>query len=110
MGIGYYFDTVPTAKITGIDLASGMLNVLRNKFPNKSLTLILEPYFDVRFDLNVFDAAVAVESLHHFTKEEKIPLYAKVRKTLKTGGYFILTDYFVLSKRKNSFIVKNYLN
>lgn len=70
--IGYYFDIVPTAKIIGIDLASGMLNVLRNKFPDKSLNLILESYFDVRFDLNVFDAAVSVESLHNFTKEEKI--------------------------------------
>ena len=35
---------------------------------------------------NGFDAAVSVESLHHFTKEEKIPLYAKVRAALKEGG------------------------
>ena len=39
---------------------------------------------------NSFDAAVSVESLHHFTKEEKIPLYDKLRKALKPGGYFIL--------------------
>ena len=36
-------------------------------------------------------------SSHHFTKEEKIPLYAKLCKALKDGGYFILTDYFALS-------------
>ena len=46
---------------------------------------------------NVFDAAVSVESLHHFTQKEKIPLYTKVCKAIKVGGYFILTDYFALS-------------
>lgn len=93
----YYFETVPTAKITGIDLAPGMLEVLRNKFKDKSLTLILGSYFDMSFGANTFDAVVSVESLHHFTKEQKVPLYAKVKKALKSGGYFILTDYFALS-------------
>ncbi|WP_242829221.1 MULTISPECIES: class I SAM-dependent methyltransferase [unclassified Butyrivibrio] len=27
------------------------------------------------FGDGIFDAAVSVESLHHFSKEEKIPLY-----------------------------------
>ena len=92
--LGYYFALVPTARVTGIDLAPGMLNALRRKFPNKALTLVLGSYFDVPFEEDAFDAAVSVESLHHFTKEEKLPLYTKLRNALKTGGYFILTDYF----------------
>ena len=63
---------------------------------NRDLTLILGSYFEVPFGENVFDAAVSVESLHHFTKEEKIPLYRKLHAALKAGGYFILTDYFAL--------------
>lgn len=93
----HYFRLNPSAKITGIDLTESMLNALRNKFPEKNLTLICGSYFDVPFEENSFDAAVSVESLHHFTKEEKIPLYAKLCKALKDGGYFILTDYFALS-------------
>ncbi|MBR6620229.1 MAG: class I SAM-dependent methyltransferase [Clostridia bacterium] len=93
----HYFKLNPSAKITGIDLTESMLNALKNKFPEKDLTLICGSYFDVPFDENAFDAAVSVESLHHFTKEEKIPLYAKLCKALKDGGYFILTDYFALS-------------
>ncbi len=93
----HYFRLDPSAKITGIDLTESMLNVLRNKFPEKDLTLICGSYFGVPFDENAFDAAVSVESLHHFTKEEKIPLYTKLCKALKDGGYFILTDYFALS-------------
>ena len=44
------------------------------------------------------DAAVSVESLHHFTMDEKIPLYSKLCEALKDGGYFILTDYFAESE------------
>ena len=95
--LGYYFELVPTAKITGIDLAPGMLAALREKFPDKALHLIAGSYFDVPLGACAFDAAVSVESLHHFTKEEKIPLYKNVRNALKPGGWLILTDYFALS-------------
>ena len=74
-----------------------MLTELQRKFVGKNITLILDSYFDVPLGENVFDAAVSVESLHHFTKEEKIPLYAKLHTALKENGYFILTDYFSLS-------------
>ena len=93
----HYFRLNPSAKITGIDLTESMLNALKNKFPEKDLALVCGSYFDIPFGENTFDAAVSVESLHHFTKEEKIPLYAKLCKAFKNGGYFILTDYFALS-------------
>ncbi len=95
--LGYYFELVPTAEITGVDLAPGMLKALRDKFPDKSMTLIEGSYFDVPFEERAFDAAVSVESLHHFTMEEKIPLYGRVRRALKPGGYLILPDYFAAS-------------
>ena len=96
----FYFPLCPTAQVTGIDLSQGMLSRLGEKFPEKDLTLLQGSYFDVPFGENGFDAAVSVESLHHFTKEEKIPLYAKVRAALKEGGYFLLTDYFSLSEEE----------
>ena len=92
-----FFALNPEAKVMGIDLAEGMLNTLKQKYSDKDLNLILGSYFEVPFGENTFDAAVSVESLHHFTKEEKIPLYTKLNKALKEGGYFILTDYFALS-------------
>ena len=101
--LGYYFERVPTARVTGIDLAPGMLEALRVKFPGKSLTLVLGSYFDVPFGERAFDAAVSVESLHHFTGEEKAPLYEKVRAALKPGGFFILTDYFAPTNEAERF-------
>ena len=84
----------PSAKVTGIDLSQGMLSALKKKLADRDVSLIVGSYFDVPFGVDAFDAAVSVESLHHFTKEEKIPLYAKLCRALKKNGYFILTDYF----------------
>ncbi|MBR7101525.1 MAG: class I SAM-dependent methyltransferase [Clostridia bacterium] len=92
-----YYKLNPSARITGIDLSQGMLTQLKQKFVGKEITLILGSYFDVPLGENVFDAAVSVESLHHFKKEEKIGLYSKLHIALRDNGYFILTDYFSLS-------------
>ena len=95
--LDYYFQINPSAAVTGIDLAPGMLSALREKFSGRDITLIEGSYFDVSFPENHYDAAVSVESLHHFVKKEKTPLYRKVYRSLKPGGYFILTDYFAPS-------------
>ena len=93
-----YYLLNPSAKVTGIDLSQGMLNALKKKFTDKDIHLIVGSYFDIPLGVNAFDCAVSVESLHHFTKEEKITLYSKLHTALKKCGYFILTDYFSLSE------------
>ncbi len=98
-----YFKINPTARVTGIDLAEGMLRALAAKFPEKALNLIPGSYFTVPFGENCFDAAVSVESLHHFTQAEKIPLYTRLHRALVPGGVFILTDYFALSREEENF-------
>lgn len=99
----WYFSFNPHARVTGIDLSQGMLEALRAKFPDKEMNLIQGSYFDLPFGEPCFDGAVSVESLHHFTQAEKQPLYAKLHRTLKAGGYFILTDYFAESDEHEEF-------
>ena len=105
-----YYTLNPSAKVTGIDLSQGMLSELKRKFVGKDITLILGSYFDVPLGENVFDAAVSVESLHHFTKEEKVKLYAKLHTALKNNGYFILTDYFSLSDEEEQMHRRNLIS
>jgi len=93
----WYFKLNPTAEITGIDLASGMLHKLKEKLPDKKLNLIVGSYFDVDFGKSIFDGAVSVESIHHFTFEQKLRLYIKIYEALKDNCNFLLTDYFSLS-------------
>jgi len=92
-----YFGFNPQAKVTGIDLSEAMLNALKAKFPEKDLTLVQASYFDVPLGEHVYDAAVSVESLHHFKDEMKESLYRKLRTALKAGGTFVLTDCFAES-------------
>ena len=105
--LGFYFELVPSAEITGIDLAPGMLDELHNKFPDKKMTLVLGSYFDVLFDENAYDAAVSVESLHHFTAEQKESLYTRLHAALKENGCFVLTDYFAESEEQEKELFRN---
>ncbi|MBQ7183534.1 MAG: class I SAM-dependent methyltransferase [Clostridia bacterium] len=93
-----YFALNPAASVTGIDLSEVMLNVLKAKFPDKDLTLIRASYFDVPLGNGQYDAAVSVESLHHFPAAMKAQLYKKLCSALTENGVFILTDYFAESK------------
>lgn len=104
-----YFKLNSFARVTGIDLSDAMLAALQRKFTDKEIKLIQGSYFDVDFGRECFDAAVSVESLHHFTKEEKIPLYEKLYAALKPGGYFILTDYFAQAPEEERLFREEYM-
>lgn len=88
-----YFPLNPTAAVTGIDLAEVLTDELLRKHAGRDVQVILGSYFDEEFGIGLYDAAVSVMSLHHFTKERKIPLYRKLKTALKPGGVFVLTDY-----------------
>ena len=102
-----YFRINPEAEVTGIDLSEAMLDALREKLPDKRIRLILGSYFDVPFGEKAFDAAVSVESLHHFPAEQKETLYRKLRAALKDNGCFVLTDYFAESERMEKEYFRN---
>lgn len=93
-----YFAVNPGAAVTGIDLSEAMLHALKAKFPDKDLTLIRASYFDVPLGNGQYDAAVSVESLHHFPAEMKTSLYEKMYSALAEKGIFVLTDYFAESE------------
>ena len=93
-----YFPMNPGAAVTGIDLSEAMLNALKAKFPERNLTLIRGSYFDVPLGNGLYDAAVSVESLHHFPAEMKASLYEKLHLALTEKGFLILTDYFAESE------------
>ena len=101
--LGFYFAQNPAASVTGMDLSAGMLAALKEKFPHRDLTLIRGSYFDLPLGEACFDAAVSVESLHHFTQAKKTGLYRKLHAALKDGGCFVLTDYFAPDDAEEQF-------
>ncbi len=99
----YYFALNSAASVVGIDLSAKMLSALREKFEDRKIELINASYFDVPLGENYYDAALSVESLHHFTAAEKLKLYEKIRASLTQNGYFVLTDYFAESEAAERF-------
>ena len=93
MELDAYLPAHPDASVLGIDLSEKLTEDFRRKYVEYDAQVILGSYFDVPFGESLYDAAVSVMSLHHFTKEQKIPLYRKLKAALKPAGYFVLTDY-----------------
>jgi Methylase involved in ubiquinone/menaquinone biosynthesis len=93
-----YFRLSPDAAVTGIDLSDAMLQALKAKLGNRNIRLINASYFDEPLGEKTFDAAVSVESLHHFPAEQKERLYTKLHAALEENGCFVLTDYFAESE------------
>ncbi|MCO7126484.1 class I SAM-dependent methyltransferase [Sporolactobacillus shoreicorticis] len=91
--------------VTGIDLSSKMLERLMLKHKEKSnhLNLIKGSYFDVDFGTEKFDIALSVQTMHHFTHEEKVTLYAKLHDCLLADGYYVETDYIANAQKDEDF-------
>lgn len=93
----------PDVAVTGIDMTPAMLAVLRQKYPEKDLTLIAGDYFAQDFGTECFDAAVSVESLHHFTHAAKLGLYRRLYAALRPGGVYAECDYMVETQAEEDF-------
>lgn len=79
--------------VTGVDMCRSMLDKLREKHPDKPLTILCQDYFRYDFGCSRWDAVISFESLHHFLPERKEELYRKIHEGLKENGLFILGDY-----------------
>jgi tRNA (cmo5U34)-methyltransferase len=93
--LGPIFGRAPRALFTCIDMSSGMLQRLAERYAahQPQLTLIQGSYLEVPFETG-FDVAVASMTMHHFLREPKQALYERIRKALKPGGIYIEGDYY----------------
>lgn len=97
------FKTKPFIKVTGIDLTKAMLDKLKQKHPDKNISLINASYFDYDFGIDKYDAVISFQTMHHFSHEEKIKLYSRVCAALKVGGQYIECDYMVIKQEDEDF-------
>jgi SAM-dependent methyltransferase len=89
------FKRFPHVSVVGIDLTLAMLDKLKQKHPDKDIALICGNYFDFDFGVNAFDTAISYQTMHHFSRDEKVGLYRKIRQALKPRGLYIEADYMV---------------
>ncbi len=88
------FARAPNARLTGIDVAPGMLAELRRKFAAQSaqIELIEGSYLDVPLGQQRFDYAIATLTAHHLSPTSKLSLYRRIREALVLGGRYIEGD------------------
>lgn len=96
--LDYILPRFPRLRVTGVDLSAQLLRRLREKHPDRALTLVQADY--TRFDLgrDRFDAAIAFETLHHLTYAQKTTVLARIRQSLRPGGCFLCCDYIAATQ------------
>lgn len=107
-GTGLELDEIfrlhPDIRVTGIDLAPGMLARLREKHPERKLTLTVGDYLTVPLAPCAFDVAVAFETLHHFPPETKLGLFRRILAALRPGGMLLEGDYIAESDEMETYL------
>jgi tRNA (cmo5U34)-methyltransferase len=91
------FHRAPNARVTVVDLSSGMLQRLQSKYAEyrDQLQVILGSYLDLRFEEAGYDYVVSVMTMHHLLQSQKCTLYRKICRTLRPGGRYIEGDWVV---------------
>ena len=89
------FERFPKIEVTGLDIAQNMLNLLKQKYPNRKINLLCESYLYYNFGNNLYDVALSAMTLHHYNHQTKTNLYRKIHNSLKNNGVYIECDYML---------------
>ena len=95
------FRRIPDAKITGIDISEGMLEILKNRPFADRVTVINGNFFEVDFGEG-YDAVISSSALHHFPAKDKAMLYQKIYDALKPGALFLNSDCICNTKAEET--------
>lgn len=99
IGTGLELDEIyarfPDIDITGLDISSKMLELLRKKYPHKKLNLLQQNYLDYDFGIKKYDAIISSMTMHHYRPSVKISFYQKIHDALVCGGVYIENDYIL---------------
>lgn len=92
--IEYILARAPNARITGVDVAAGMLALLRQRYAGQldQIHLINDSYLTMELGSRRYDLALSAMTIHHLLSDDKRALYARIRAALKPGGFYIEGD------------------
>jgi SAM-dependent methyltransferase len=89
------FKINPDINVTGIDLTQAMLDMLSEKYSDKSIMTICASYLDYDFGEGKYDCVISFETMHHWSHETKAQVYKNIYIALKNSGSYIECDYMV---------------
>ena len=94
------FERFPDAEVTGLDIAENMLQQVRESYTGKKIQLHCISYLDFDFGHDMYDVALSVMTLHHYTHDVKLDLYRRIHRCIRQNGVYIENDY-MLTEQEN---------
>jgi len=85
----------PNTEYELIDASQKMIDLCKHRFREYSITYTTSYFKDFTFDEECYDMITAGFSLHHCDSEEKKNLFRIIRKGLKEGGIFGMSDLMI---------------
>jgi tRNA (cmo5U34)-methyltransferase len=108
--LDFIFARVPNARVTAVDLSSEMLARLKAKLERAwygpQVEIVQGSYLTMPFPADGFDYVVSVQTMHHFTPDVKLGLYARIADALKAGGMYIEGDYVAPPDEERSLLAR----
>ena len=82
------------AKLTLIDLSTGMLDIAKERFEEAGASEVtyLAGDYSTFEDAEPYDAIISSLSIHHLEDEAKQTLFSRIFQLLKPGGVFVNAD------------------
>jgi tRNA (cmo5U34)-methyltransferase len=106
--LAFLFERVPNALITGVDVAGGMLELLRKTYSARmdQITLVSDSYLTMPFGTHEYDYVISALANHHVLHDTKRRLYTKIHASLKPGASFIEGDSVTLADSEDQFLAE----
>lgn len=108
--IEFLLHRVPNARITGIDLAGDMMDLLRKRYSAHvgQITLVADSFLTMPLGTGAYDHVISVMSMHHILRDTKRALYARIHAALKPGGKYIEGDSVIPADMEGQFLDEYY--
>ncbi|TVR69694.1 MAG: SAM-dependent methyltransferase [Marinilabiliales bacterium] len=90
-GLSFLHKTFKPASSTGLDLNQKAVDFCNGHYRKEGLTFIQGNAQELPFENDTFDIVLNVESSHRYLLFSKF--LSEVHRTLKSGGYLLLTDF-----------------
>ena len=88
----------PNAEYELVDASQKMIDLCEYRFRDYKVRYLTSYFEDFTFTEDRYDMATAGFSLHHCDSEEKKTLFQSIRKSLKPGGIFAMSDLMISKK------------
>jgi tRNA (cmo5U34)-methyltransferase len=114
LGIGtgleleFLFARAPKARITGVDLSTKMLELLRERYASQmaQITLVTDSYLTMPLGTEAYDYVISAMANHHVLHDTKRTLYSEIHTALKPGGKYVEGEAVVPLEMEGEFFAE----